>query len=133
MNTSNLLLITILILIIYYKFSNTTEKFHVWNIPTRWSRPIYDIRGYPNTYNDYYFLHRGYVWNNNYLNLTRFPYLYDYLPYWSNGMIYTADGSYSYDKFINLYPQMPIIYYPDNNFIDWYGLANSGVISINKT
>lgn len=129
MNTSSLLLISIVFLILYYLSSHTTENFYLWNIPTRWPRPLYDIRGYPETYSNYYFLHRGYLWNNGYLNMNRYPYLYHYMPYWYNGMIYTADGSYTYDRFFRLYPNIPIMYYPGDAGIDWYGLANSGVIN----
>lgn len=126
MNTSSILLSCIIFLIIYHFSQCTTkENFAIWNIPTRWPQPLYDIRGYPS--NNYYFIHKGNLWNSDYLNMNLYPDLYYYLPYWHNGMIYTAEGKYSYEKYANLYPNMPIFYGPES-YIDWYGLANSGAI-----
>lgn len=106
------------------------EDFYYWNIPTRWPRPIYDIRGDPAlSYMpaSYYFLHNNKIYDNQYIDIARYPELYYYLPYYNNGMIYTANGAYSYDQFTQ-YNNIPIIYPIQYNNIDWVGLINNGII-----
>jgi hypothetical protein len=125
---SNVILIGIIYCIFLFCNEKNKEYFYVWNLPTRWNRPIYDIRGYPNTFKNYVFLHRGKVYSNDYIDMYRYPELYNYMPYYYNGMIYTANGNYKYDTY-SKYFDFPIIYYTRSNYIDWMGLINNGIIS----
>ena len=115
------LLIAILLFIIY--FIRKKEDFYTWNIPTRWPKLPYDIRGYP-----YYYIHRGQLYTNNYLNLELYPEVQYYIPYYNNGMIYTANGNYTADEFAHLYPNYPILYPTYEYPIDWLGLARNGLL-----
>ena len=131
-----LILILIILVLCIIKSENlleeTKEDFYYWNIPTRWPKPIYDIRGDPLfSYmpNNYYFLHRGRIYNSDYIDLVRYPDLYYYMPYYNNGMIYTANGSYKYDQFAQYY-NLPILYPIQYNMIDWTGLINNGILRI---
>jgi len=133
--SSNYKLASIFLILIIISFtslfvsSNINEHF-IWNIPTRWNNYIYDIRGYPRSYpyDNYYFIHNGKLFNNNYINLNTNPNLWNWLPYYNNGMIYSATGSYKFDEFSKYYPNYPIIY--PTQVIDWQGLANNGLITI---
>lgn len=111
--------------------NTNTEHFYFWNIPTKINRSLYDIRGYPITNGIYYFIHRGKLYNNRYIDYNKYSNLYMYLPYYHNGMIYMANGRYTYDKFIEKY-DMPILYPVSYDVIDWYGLINNGIIDLNK-
>jgi hypothetical protein len=126
------LIAIIVIIILNIVYCNLNEKFNVWNIPTRWPYPLYDIRGYPQILPDqsYYFLHRGKLYNSKYIDISLYPELYYYLPYYYNGMIYTASGSYNYDQFAKYY-DMPILYQIPGSTIDWLGLVNNGIIKVN--
>lgn len=115
-----------LILFVFYQGNKIQEDFYLWNIPTRFPRSIYDIRGYPN---DYVFIHRGKVFNSNYIDFMRYPELYNYIPYYNNGMIYTTTGLYNYDQFARHY-DIPILYQIPYNNIDWLGLVNNGMIKL---
>lgn len=129
-----LLFFALLFLCMHFVFysNKSVEPFHSpFNIPTRWPLPLYDLRGYPHNHNNYFFLHKGRLLNNKYLNLSSYSDLYYYLPYYNNGMIFTADGQYTYDQFASLYPNIPIIYYTPQYAIDWYGLINNGLLNIN--
>jgi len=124
----------VLAIIIFFilKRNKVFEGFFLWNIPTRGLRPIYDIRGYPWSTNDYYFLHNGAVFNKKYIDTSKFTNLglpfYDYYPYYFNGMIYNANGSYTYDQFMKSYGNIPILYPISYDAIDWRGLYNNGII-----
>jgi len=106
--------------------SNNSEHFYLWNIPTRWNRPIYDIRGYPSY--SWYFIHNGRIYDNKYIDMDKYRELYYYLPYYNNGMIYMANGKYTYNAFAKKY-NLPILYYPTYDTIDWIGLINNGIIN----
>jgi len=127
------LIISLVLLVLFYK-KNTIENFFLWNIPTRVRQPIYDIRGYPWLDNNFFYLHNGTIFNNNYIDTSKFNNLglsiYDYMPYYSNGMIYNTDGSYKYDEFMKLYGNIPILYPISGDFIDWRGLINNGIIKV---
>ena len=118
------LLLAILFLILYLvKENENVECFYAWNIPTRWNTLPYDIRRHP-----YYFIHNGNIYSDKYLNLRAYPELSYYLPYYNNGMIYTAEGKYKYDQFSRHYPNFPILY--PYSSIDWMGLVNNGLVTI---
>lgn len=135
-NQSTIWLLLVIILFFVFIFKNAKnvnaknvkEMFYLWNIPTRWPRSTYDLRGYPYDINNYHFIHRGKIFNSNYLNLNKYPDLWYYLPYYNNGMIYTSTGSYEYDQFTNLYPNFPILYNVPYTIIDWVGLINNGIV-----
>jgi hypothetical protein len=120
------LLFLIILSIILYNY-NCKENF-IWNIPTRFY-PSYDIRDYLNS--EYYFLHNGRIYNNRYLNLDNYPNLFYYLPYYNNGMIYYANGSYTYNDYLKYYPDLPIFYQVPKSNIDWLGLRNNGILKKN--
>ena len=117
------LLFAILVFVVYCMKNDSVEDFYVWNIPTRWPKLPYDIRNYP-----YYYLHRGKIFSSNYINLDLYPEVQYYLPYYNNGMIYTASGNYTYDSFSKMYPNYPIIYPTYEYPIDWIGMRRNGII-----
>ena len=125
-------IILFILLFVLFNKSSLIEGFFLWNIPTRGIRPIYDIRGYPWTGGNYYFLHNGNIFNNKYVDQSKFTNLglqfYDYYPLYLNGMIYNANGSYTYDQFMKLYGNIPILYPISYDAIDWRGLYNNGII-----
>ena len=115
----------IFVIYILSTFNNNIEPFYLWNIPTRWNRPIYDIRGYPKY--SWYFIHNGILYDSRYIDIDKYKELYYHLPYYNNGMIYMANGKYSYNNFAK-YFNMPIIYHTQYDAIDWVGLVNNGII-----
>jgi hypothetical protein len=122
------LLFALLLFIIYlFKKNTITEDFFLWNLATRWPKLPYDLRGNP-----YYYLHNGNVFSSNYVNLISYPDVQYYLPYYHNGMIYSANGQYRPDTFAQLYPTVPIIYPTYDAPVDWLSLERNGLISSKK-
>lgn len=125
-NIAEMFISAIIIYIIVSCFiGNNKEHFYLWNLPTRWTRPIYDIRGYPPY--SWYFIHNGKLYDNRYIDLRKYPELYYYLPYYNNGMIYMANGKYTYNMFAKQF-NLPILYQIPYDNIDWIGLVNNGII-----
>ena len=127
---NNVCIVFFIIFILYLicTFNNDIEPFYLWNIPTRWNRPIYDIRDYKK--NSWYFIHNGKLYDSKYIDINKYQELYNYLPYYNNGMIYMANGKYSYNTFAKHF-NMPILYNTPYNSIDWIGLVNNGIINTN--
>jgi hypothetical protein len=126
-----LIIFILFILCLICKSCDNREHFYLWNIPTRWNKPIYDIRGYPWLSEQripWVFIHNGRVYDSKYIDINKYPDLYYYLPYYNNGMIYMANGKYTYNTFSKYY-NLPILYQIPYDNIDWIGLVNNGIIN----